>query len=40
MVAFVIAVSFLSLVFAIYLARWVLARDTGTPKMREISDAI
>jgi K(+)-stimulated pyrophosphate-energized sodium pump len=40
MVAFVIAVSFLSLVFAVYLARWVLARDTGTPKMREISDAI
>jgi K(+)-stimulated pyrophosphate-energized sodium pump len=40
MVAFVIAVSFLSLLFAVYLARWVLARDTGTPKMREISDAI
>src|ERR671913_108971 len=40
MVAFVIAVSFLSLAFAVYLARWVLARDTGTPKMREISDAI
>jgi K(+)-stimulated pyrophosphate-energized sodium pump len=40
MVAFVIAVSFLSLGFAVFLARWVLARDTGTPKMREISDAI
>src|ERR687897_2058493 len=40
MVSFVIAVSCLSLVFAVYLARWVLARDTGTPKMREISDAI
>jgi K(+)-stimulated pyrophosphate-energized sodium pump len=40
MVAFVIAVSFLSLGFAVFLARWVLARETGTPKMREISDAI
>src|SRR5918998_1956535 len=40
MVAFVIIVSCLSLAFAVYLARWVLARDTGTPKMREISDAI
>jgi K(+)-stimulated pyrophosphate-energized sodium pump len=40
MVLFVIAVSFLSLGFAVYLARWVLACDTGTPKMREISDAI
>jgi K(+)-stimulated pyrophosphate-energized sodium pump len=40
MVSFVIAVSCLSLAFAVYLARWVLARDTGTPKMREISDAI
>jgi len=40
MVLFVIAVSCLSLVVAVYLARWVLARDTGTPKMREISDAI
>jgi hypothetical protein len=29
MVAFVIAVSFLSLGFAVFLARWVLARETG-----------
>jgi K(+)-stimulated pyrophosphate-energized sodium pump len=40
MVAFVIVISCLSLVFAVYLARWVLARDTGTPKMQEISNAI
>jgi K(+)-stimulated pyrophosphate-energized sodium pump len=40
MVSFVIVVSFLSLAFAVYLARWVLARDTGTPKMQEISNAI
>ena len=29
-----------ALVFAVLLARWVLARDTGTPQMRVISDAI
>ena len=40
MILFVIAISCLSLVFAVYLARWVLARDTGTPKMQEISNAI
>ncbi|MEX0803836.1 MAG: sodium-translocating pyrophosphatase [Candidatus Binatia bacterium] len=40
MVSFVIAISCLSLAFAVYLARWVLARDTGTPKMQEISNAI
>ncbi|HKS71096.1 MAG TPA: sodium-translocating pyrophosphatase, partial [Ktedonobacterales bacterium] len=28
------------IVFAAYLARWVLAKDTGTEKMREVSDAI
>lgn len=40
MVSFVIVISCVSLAFAIYLARWVLARDTGTPKMQEISNAI
>ncbi|MCC7195622.1 MAG: sodium-translocating pyrophosphatase [Gemmatimonadaceae bacterium] len=29
-----------ALAFAVVLARWVLARDTGTPEMRKISDAI
>ena len=29
-----------ALVFAVGLARWVLARSTGTPEMRKISDAI
>ncbi len=29
-----------ALVFAVSLSRWVLARDTGTPAMRVISDAI
>ncbi len=29
-----------ALLFAIWLARWVLARNTGTPEMRAISDAI
>ena len=29
-----------ALVFAVGLSRWVLARDTGTPEMRVISDAI
>jgi K(+)-stimulated pyrophosphate-energized sodium pump len=36
----VLGVSLLSLVVAILIARWVLAKDTGTPEMRAISDAI
>jgi K(+)-stimulated pyrophosphate-energized sodium pump len=40
MIVFVIAVSFLSLLFAGYLARWVLQSDSGTQKMQEISNAI
>jgi K(+)-stimulated pyrophosphate-energized sodium pump len=32
--------SVVAIAFAGYLARWVLARDTGTEKMREVSDAI
>src|SRR6476661_8247631 len=40
MIPFVIAISCLSLVFAVYLARWVLQRDMGTQKMQQISNAI
>ena len=40
MISFVIVVSFLSLVFAVYLARHVIQRDMGTQKMQEISNAI
>ena len=29
-----------ALVFAVFLARWVLARDRGTPAMQKISNAI
>jgi K(+)-stimulated pyrophosphate-energized sodium pump len=36
----VLGVSAGALVFAIALSRWVLARSTGTPEMRVISDAI
>jgi len=32
--------SLLALAFAVYLAKWVLKNDDGTPAMREISDAI
>ncbi len=32
--------SLLAIGFATYLARWVLANDTGTPEMRKVSDAI
>ncbi|MGE5061585.1 MAG: sodium/proton-translocating pyrophosphatase, partial [Betaproteobacteria bacterium] len=40
MIPFVIAISCLSLVFAVFLARHVIQRDTGTAQMREISNAI
>ena len=36
----IIGASVFALVFAVFLARWVLARGTGTPEMRAISDAI
>jgi Na+/H+-translocating membrane pyrophosphatase len=36
----VIGASIGALLFAVGLARWVLARSTGTPEMRKISDAI
>ncbi|HWP23142.1 MAG TPA: sodium-translocating pyrophosphatase, partial [Candidatus Binatia bacterium] len=40
MIVLVIAISGLSLLIAGYLARYVLARDTGTASMQEISNAI
>ena len=40
MISFVIVISFLSLGFAVYLARYVMQRDTGTARMQEISNAI
>ena len=36
----ILGISILGLLFAVYLIRDVLRRDTGTPAMREISDAI
>ena len=36
----ILAISLFGLAFAGYLIKWVLARDTGTPAMREVSDAI
>jgi H(+)-translocating pyrophosphatase len=36
----ILGISALGLLFAVYLIRNVLKRDTGTPQMREISDAI
>ncbi len=36
----ILGISVLGLLFAVYLIRNVLHRDTGTPRMREISDAI
>jgi K(+)-stimulated pyrophosphate-energized sodium pump len=40
MILLVIAISCLSLLFAVYLARYVLQHDMGTDKMQEISNAI
>ena len=40
MISFVIVISFLSLAFAVYLARHVIQHDMGTEKMQEISNAI
>jgi len=40
MILLVIAISCLSLLFALYLARYVCQRDMGTQKMQEISNAI
>ncbi len=39
-IGFVYAISAISLLFALYLARKVLKSDTGTAEMREVSDAI
>ena len=36
----IIGISILGLLFAVFLARNVLNRETGSPKMQEISDAI
>jgi len=40
MIVLVITISCLSLAFAVYLARQVLSKDTGTEKMQDISNAI
>jgi len=40
MILLVIAISCFSLLFAVYLARYVLRYDMGTDKMQEISNAI
>ncbi|HUR72475.1 MAG TPA: sodium-translocating pyrophosphatase [Candidatus Limnocylindrales bacterium] len=40
MIPFVIVISCLSLAFAVFLARQVLQKDTGTQKMQDISNAI
>ncbi len=39
-IAFVLGTSFVSLAVAAMLVRWILKQDVGTPKMREIADAI
>ena len=40
LITIILGASIGALVFAVGLARWVLARPTGTPEMRKISDAI
>src|SRR5690242_9874592 len=35
-----LAASGLAIIFAIFLIRWVLSQDNGTPEMRKVSDAI
>ena len=40
LLAIVLGGSIAALVFAVFLARWVLARDRGTPAMQKISNAI
>ena len=40
MIALVLTISVLSLAFAGFLARQVMAKDTGTPAMQNISNAI
>ena len=36
----VLGLSVVALVVAFYLIKWVMGKDTGTPQMRAISDAI
>ena len=40
MILLVMTISVLSLAFAVYLARFVLAADEGTPEMKAIANAI
>ncbi len=40
LITIILGASIGALVFAVLLAKWVLARPTGTPEMRKISDAI
>jgi K(+)-stimulated pyrophosphate-energized sodium pump len=40
LLSIILGVSIFALVFAVFLARWVLARDRGTPAMQKISNAI
>ena len=40
MILLVMAISCFSLLFAVYLARYVVQREMGTEKMQEISNAI
>ncbi len=40
LMAITLGMSVFGLLFAFFLAKWVLAKDTGSPEMRKISDAI